>query len=151
MRSDHPGHRPQATASPGHDHREAAMNPVRRSGLIRRVAGVLTGLAAPLALIITGPAAVASQLRPDPPGWLTKRAPVLVHLPPLPPGWTKHPPLPGLAHVALVGGIPGWQTALIVAAALLLAAAAAVRAGRMRAARRRAAGTSAHHPRPRRA
>jgi hypothetical protein len=126
------------------------MNPVRRSRLIRRKTGVLTGLAAALSLITTGPAAVASQLRPDPPGWLTKRAPAPVHLPPLPPGWTKHPPLPGPAHVALAGGIPGWQTALIVAAALL-AAAAPVRAGRMRAARRRTAGTTAHHPRPRRA
>jgi RNA polymerase sigma factor (sigma-70 family) len=35
---------------------------------------VLTGLAAPLAPITTGPAAAASPLRPDPPGWLTKRA-----------------------------------------------------------------------------
>ncbi len=51
------------------------MNPVRRSRLTRRVAGVLTGLAAPLAPVTAGPAAAASPLRPDPPGWLTKRAP----------------------------------------------------------------------------
>jgi GrpB-like predicted nucleotidyltransferase (UPF0157 family) len=63
-----------------------ALSPVRRSRPIRRVAGVLTGLAATLAPIITAAAALASPLRPDPPGWLTKRAPVLVRLPPLPPG-----------------------------------------------------------------
>jgi hypothetical protein len=94
------------------------MNPIRRFRLIRRVAGVLAGLAALLASITTGPADFAAQLRPDPPGWL-KRAPVPVHLPPLPPGWNKHPPLPGPAHVhaALVGGMPGWQITLIAAAA----------------------------------
>jgi hypothetical protein len=123
------------------------MNFVRRSRLIRRVAGVLTGLAAALAPITTGPAAAASPLRPDPPGWLTKRAPAPVHLSFLPAGWNKHPPLPGPAHGALAGGIPGWQITLIAAAAVL-AAAAAVFADRMRAARRRAAATTAHQPRP---
>jgi hypothetical protein len=124
------------------------MNPIRRARLIRRAAGVLTGLATPLAPITTAPAAVASQLRPDPPGWLTKRAPGPVHLPPLPPGWNKHPPLPGPAHAALAGGTPGWQITLIAAAAVL--AATALLAGRMQATRRRAAATTAHQPRPRR-
>jgi len=93
------------------------MNPVRRSRLIRRMAGVLTGLAALLAPITTGPAAVASQLRPDPPGWL-QRVPAPAHLPPLPPGWNMHPPRPGPAHIhaALAGGMPGWQITLIAAA-----------------------------------
>jgi hypothetical protein len=50
------------------------MNFVRRSRLIRRAPGVLTGLAPALVSITTGPAAAASPLRPDPPGWLTKRA-----------------------------------------------------------------------------
>jgi hypothetical protein len=143
------GNRQPRPRPPGGRHQ-----PIRRSRLIRRVAGVLTGLAATLAPITTGPAAVASQLRPDPPGWLNRRAPGPVHLPPLPPGWNKHPPLPGPAHAALTGGMPGWQITLIAAAAVL-AAAAAVRAGRMRAARRRAtarrrlAASAAHQPRPR--
>ena len=91
------------------------MNPIHCL-LIRRVAGVLTGLAAPPAPITTGPAAVASQLRPDPPGWL-KRAPGPVHLLPLPPGWNNHPPLPSPApaHAALATGMPGWQITLIAA------------------------------------
>ena len=115
------------------------MTPIR----IRRVASVLTGLAATLLPITTGPAAVASQLRPDPPGWLTKRAQVPVHLLPLPPGWNKHPPLPGPAHAALTGGMHGWQITLIAAAVAVLAAAA-ILAGRMRAARRRAKATTAY-------
>ena len=139
---------PPATGNrqPRHDHQEVAMNPIR-SRLIRRVAGVLAGLAVTLAPITTGPAAVASPLRPDPPGWLTKRAPVPERLPFLPPGWNKHPPLPGPAH-ALPVGMPGWQITLIAAAAVL-AAAAAVLAGRIQAARRRAAATTTHQPRPR--
>ena len=125
------------------------MSPLRRTRLIRRVVGVLTGLAEPLAPITIGPTAVASQLRPDPPGWLTKRAPGPVHLPPLPPGWNKHPPLPGPAHAALAHGMPGWQITLIACAATVLAAAAAVLVVRMRAARRGTAATTAHQPRPR--
>ena len=117
------------------------MKPSRGFRLIRCVAGILTGLAAPLAPIKTGPAAVASQLRADPPTWL-KRPPMPVHLPPLPPGWTKHPPLLGPAHAALAVGMPGWQITL-------LAAPTAVLAARMHAVRRRAAATTAHQPRPR--
>ena len=56
------------------------------------------------------------------------------------PGWDKHPPVP-LGHVVgpvvkvpghtvVVGGMPGWQIALIAAGAALLAAALAVLAGR---------------------
>jgi hypothetical protein len=44
--------------------------------------------------------------------------------------------LPGPAHGALAGGMPGWQITLIAAAAVL--------ADRMRATRRRAAATTAH-------
>jgi hypothetical protein len=90
------------------------MNPIRRSRLIRRTAGVLTGLAVPVAPITTGSAALASPLRADPPAWL-QRPPGPAHLPPLPPGWDKHPPLPGpvLVHTAPAGGMAGWQITLI--------------------------------------
>jgi hypothetical protein len=42
------------------------MNPIRRSRLIRRVAGVLAGLAAPLAPITTWPAAATTAHQPRP-------------------------------------------------------------------------------------
>ena len=78
---------------------------------IRRLAAILAGLAgALLAVAAVAPAALA-----DP-------------FPPRPPGWDKHPPLPppgaGI-HVVVVGGMPGWQIALIAIGAALLAASAA--------------------------
>jgi hypothetical protein len=78
---------------------------------IRRLAAILAGLAgALLAVAAVAPAALA-----DP-------------FPPRPPGWDKHPPLPppgaGI-HVVVVGGMPGWQIALIAIGAALLAATAA--------------------------
>jgi hypothetical protein len=98
------------------------MTPTRYSHLIRRVAGLLGGLAALLASIATGPAAFASPLRSDPPGWFN-RLPLPVHSPPVPPGWNKHPPLPGPGHVhaALASGMPRWQITLIVVGAAVLA------------------------------
>jgi len=97
--------------------KEIVMNCIR---LIRRLAAVLTGLAgALLAFAGAAPAALARPAPPHPPGW-----------PPLPPGWNKHPPLPPrhMHHVyaVVVGGMPGWQIALIAAGAALLAATAAV-------------------------
>ncbi len=107
------------------------MNRIRR---IRRPAGVLAGLAgAVLAFAAAAPSALASQLRPDPPGWLRRWA-LPVHLPPGPSGLFKHPPLPPgqvarpvpvyqvPAHTAVIGGMPGWQIALIAAGAALAAA-----------------------------
>lgn len=116
------------------------MNPICRSSLIRRAAGVLAGLAALLAPVTTGSAALASPLRADPPGWL-QRVPVLAHLPPLPPGWYKHPPLPGPVpvHAAPAGDMAGWQITLIAAGATVLAAVLAVITARMHAVRRNAA------------
>ena len=78
---------------------------------IRRPAAILAGLAgALLAVAAVAPAALA-----DP-------------FPPRPPGWDKHPQLPppgaGI-HVVVVGGMPGWQIALIAIGAALLAATAA--------------------------
>jgi hypothetical protein len=99
------------------------MNPIRH---IRRVAGVLAGLAgALLAFAAAAPAAFASGPRP------------------LPPGWNKHPPLPAHFHTVVVGGMPGWQITLIAVGAALLAAALAVLLDRAWAARRRATATTA--------
>jgi len=112
------------------------MNPIHPSHLIRRVAGVLAGLAALLVSLTTRPAAFASQLRPDPPWWITHLRP-LVHLPPPPPGYFKHPPLPDPAsvHPTLAGGMPSWQITLIAVGAAVLASTA-IRLGRALAARR---------------
>jgi hypothetical protein len=118
------------------------MSPIHRSHLIRRVAGVQTGLPALLAPITTGSAAFASPLQADPPAWLN-RLPAPVRLPPVPPGWNKHPPPPDPAriHAALTGGMLGWQITLIAAGAAVLAVILAVLLTRARAARRRAAPT----------
>src|SRR5215472_16999246 len=118
------------------------MNRIRH---IRRLAGVLAGLAgAVLAVSAAAPAALASRLRPDPPWWL-KRWALPVHLPPGSPGLVKHPPLPAghasgpaqvyqvPAHTAMTGGTPGWQIAVIAAGAALAVATVLVlldRAGR---------------------
>jgi hypothetical protein len=119
------------------------MNPMRHSHLIRRVTGLLAGLTALLAQVTTGPAALAAQLRPDPPAWLNRLA-VPLSFPPAPTGWDKHPPLPGQAqvHGTLAGGMAGWQITLIAGAATVLAAVLAVIARRMRAGRRRATATT---------
>jgi hypothetical protein len=111
------------------------MNAIRHSHLIRRVAGLLAGLAAALLpSVTTGPAASAAQLRPDPPGWLERLAAGL-RFRLASAGWDKHPPLPGQAHVhgALAGGMAGWQITLIAGAATVLAAVLGVIARRMRA------------------
>ena len=132
-------HEPQ----PPSDHQEVVMNPIRHSHLIRRVARLLAGLTALLRSITTGPAALAAQLRPDPPAWLGRLA-ARLHFPPASAGWDKHPPLPGQAHGhgALTGGMAGWQITLIVGATTVLAAVLAVIARRMRAGRRRATATT---------
>jgi hypothetical protein len=93
------------------------MNPVRH---LRRLVAALAGFAgALLAFAAAAPAAFASAR------------------PPLPPGWNKHPPLPVQVHTVVIGGMPGWQIALIAAAAALCAAIAAVLVDRARAARRK--------------
>jgi hypothetical protein len=55
-------------------------------------------------------------------------------------GGTEGPPVPGpatgVARTVVVGGMPGWQIALIAVGAALLAAALAVLADRARTARR---------------
>ena len=115
---------------------------------IRRLTAALGGLAG--ALLAFAAAAPAAFARP---------------FPPRPPGWDKHPPLP-LGHVAgpvlgpnragypsvsrvhtvVVGGMPGWQIALIAIGAALLAATAAVLAYRAWTIRRKPV-TAAPEPR----
>jgi hypothetical protein len=120
------------------------MNRIRH---IRRLAAGLAG--ALLAPITAAPAALASQLRPDPPWWLGHRA-LPVHLPPGLPGFVKHPPPGHVVHTAVIGGMPGWQIAPIAAGAALAAATGAVLVHRARAPRRQpvtAAAAAVHAPR----
>jgi hypothetical protein len=113
------------------------MNPIRA---IRRLACTLAAVAVTLAAAV--PAALASaspgQARAlswaDPPS----TPPALRYRP----GWNKHPPLPAHAHALVTGGLPGWQTTLIVITGALLATALAV-TYRRRAMRRRATATTA--------
>jgi hypothetical protein len=111
--------------------KETIMNPIRN---VRRVAGVLAGLASAwLGLALAAPAAFAvTHPTPGPAGYVT-------------PGAAGFP-IPGLeqppavqVHTVVVGGMPGWQIALIAIGAALLAAIAAVLADRAWAARRRPA------------
>ena len=105
------------------------MNPIRH---IRRLAGVLAGMAcAWLGLAVAAPAAFAgASPTPGPAGYITPGAE--------PPGW--HPPgyqAPLPVHTVVIGGMPGWQIALIAAGAALLAATAAVLVYRARIGRRK--------------
>jgi hypothetical protein len=147
------------------------MNIIRRIRRIRRIAGVLTGLAcAWLGLAAAAPAAFAAMSVPPPSG-----GSAALTLGPERSGWNKHPPLPGQGaaavaehheshtdglpaplaahihqlvhqasdpipvHTVVVGGMPGWQIALIAAAAALVAATVAVLVNRARATRRKSA------------
>ncbi len=89
---------------------------------VRRLAGLLTGLAATLIAAATG--APAAFALPVPPGIG---------------GGTAPPPV----QTVVVGGMPGWQIALIAAAAAVVAAAVAVLVDRTRAGRRHQAAPSA--------
>jgi hypothetical protein len=112
------------------------MNPIRH---LRHVAGVLAGLAcAWLGLAIAAPAALASGRKPSPPTWDHKPIP-------LPPGHIHRPvhQVPVPVHTAVIGGMPGWQIALIAIGAALLAATTAVLVDRARAARRKPATAAA--------
>jgi hypothetical protein len=92
------------------------MNPIRT---IRRLAYTLTGLAAALAVAVTGaPAAFASTTRPyPPPGELSRFEPV------------AHP------FNGVTGGMTGWQIALISVGAAIVGAVVGVLLDRARAAR----------------
>jgi hypothetical protein len=98
------------------------MNPLKR---IRRFAAVLAGLAG--ALVAFG-ATPAFAMHVPPPGVSTS-----------PVGTTP----PAEVQTVVVGGMPGWQIALIAMVAALLAATAAVLADRARSARRKAIAATA--------
>jgi hypothetical protein len=90
------------------------MNPIH----IRRLTAALTGLAcAWFGLAVAAPAAFAAVSVPPP-----------VHPPPL--GHVVGPVQKIPVRTLVVGGMPGWQIALIAIAAALLAATAAVLAYR---------------------
>jgi hypothetical protein len=93
------------------------MNPIRTIG---RLASILAGLTA--ALVACTAASAAPATRVPPPGTGD-------------PGTQLVPPA---VHAVTVGGMPGWQIALIAAGAALFAAVLAVLADRARAARRHA-------------
>jgi hypothetical protein len=94
------------------------MNPIRR---IRRIAGILAGLAcAWLGLAVAAPAAFAMPLPPGGSGG----------------GVTTPAPPPVQVHTVVVGGMTGWQIALIAIGAALLAATIAVLLDRARTGRR---------------
>src|SRR5215471_7579270 len=104
--------RPHSLVTDRYQPRETVMNPIRR---FRRFAAALAGLAGGLlSFAVAAPTAFA---RPAPPLGQPFRPGK-----PLPPGWDKHPPLPPthvhqVVHTVVVGGMPGWQIALIAAAA----------------------------------
>jgi hypothetical protein len=113
--------------TPGHpsasnDYQEVTMNRTRPLSTIRRLACTLAALAS--ALLAATAAAPAAFARPIP---LAPGRDATVHLPPV--------------QTVVVGGMPGWQIALIAIGAAVAAAAVAVLADRARAARR-------HQPAP---
>jgi hypothetical protein len=101
------------------------MNPLKH---IRRFATALAGLAG--ALVAFG-ATPAFAMHEPPPGSGVITSPV---------GATT---TPVQVHTVVVGGIPGWQIALIAVVAALLAATVAVLADRSRSARRKAIAATA--------
>jgi hypothetical protein len=101
------------------------MNTLKR---IRRFAAVLAGLAGALAAFGATP---AFAMREPPPGSGVVTSPV---------GATT---TPVQVHTVVVGGMPGWQIALIAVVAALFAATVAVLADRSRSARRKAIAATA--------
>jgi hypothetical protein len=91
------------------------MNGIRR---IRRLAGVLVSLA--VALLALGATPAFAMVMPPPGASVTGG-----HIPPPP-----VPPATTVTRTVMVGGMPGWQIALIAVGAALLAAVAAVLADR---------------------
>jgi len=99
---------------------------------IRRIVAVLAGLIA--GLVACGATPAFARVVPPP------SVPIITGgLAPAPPV----PPVTTVTRTVLVGGMPGWQIALIAAGAALLAAAVAVLAYRALATRRRPATAAA--------
>ena len=99
------------------------MNPIRT---ICRLASMLTGLAAALAVAVAGTSAAFAQSSPppDPPGEVIRFGPLLV----------PHT-VPAHTHAAITGGLAGWQITLIAVGAAILVAVVGVLLDRARAAR----------------
>ena len=91
------------------------MNPIRR---IRSIAGALAALACCLGLAVAAPSAFARTL---PPFGVSEAV--------------TTPALPVQVHTVVVGGMAGWQIALIAVGAALVAATIAVLLDRARTAR----------------
>ena len=91
------------------------MNPIRH---IRRALAVLAGLTA--AVLAVGATPAFARLEPDPGA-----------------GYVAPTSVPAQVHTIVVGGMPGWQIALIAVVAALVTAFAAVLVERTRIARRR--------------
>lgn len=102
------------------------MNPITR---IRRIAGVLAGLAAALLASTAVVPAAFARMRPD-------GGPPYVTAPTAPVRATS-------VQVVTAGGMAGWQIALIAIGAALLAATVAVLLDRARATRRNAVSAAA--------
>jgi hypothetical protein len=93
------------------------MNRIRH---IRRLTAALAGLAGVLlAVVAAAPAALASGPAPLPP-------PIREKHPPLPPGHVVGSVYKAPIHTVVIGGMPGWQIALIAIGAALATAIAAV-------------------------
>jgi hypothetical protein len=103
------------------------MNPLKR---IRRFAAVLAGLAGALVAFGATPAFAMHEPPPGSGSGITTS-----------PVGTTTPPVE--VHTVVVGGMPGWQIALIAVVAALIAAAVAVLADRSRSARRKAIAATA--------
>ena len=100
---------------------------MNRNHRIRRMGAALAAFACTLfGLGAWAPAAFASATRLPYPG-----------------GGGPAPAQPAPAHAIVVGGMPGWQIALIATGAALLAAVMAVLLDRARSARRHALSTAA--------
>ena len=99
------------------------MNPLPTT---RRLAVIVAGLAGALLALCTSAASA----------FAAARAPL---------GGDPHgrPGLPAHAHTPVTGGMPGWQTTLLVAGAVLLAAALAAAAYRIRSVRQRVSTSTA--------
>jgi hypothetical protein len=105
--------------NPNH-HQEVTMNRTRRFHPVRRLVGSLAALAT--ALLAAATAAPAAFALPEPP--------------------VGGDGTPLTVQTVIVGGMPGWQIALIAAAAAVVAAAVAVILDRARTARRHQAAPS---------
>jgi hypothetical protein len=96
---------------------------------IHRAAAIVAGLTGLAAALVTSAAPPALARMIPPPGGPVAAAPPLL--------------TPTVTRTVLVGGMPGWQIALIAAGAALLAATVAVLLDRARATHRKAAMSAA--------